>query len=76
MPDEDGYSLISKVRALPAERLARIPAIAVTAFARPEDRSQAIRAGFQAHVSKPVDPAQLIALVAGLSGRTLHRKKA
>ena len=76
MPDEDGYSLISKVRALPAERLARIPAIAVTAFARPEDRNQAIRAGFQAHVSKPVDPAELIALVAGLSGRTPRRKKA
>jgi CheY-like chemotaxis protein len=76
MPDEDGYSLIRKVRALPAERLARIPAIAVTAFARPEDRSRAIRAGFQAHVSKPIDPTELIALVAGLAGRTPCRRKA
>ncbi|HEX7154282.1 MAG TPA: PAS domain S-box protein [Thermoanaerobaculia bacterium] len=66
MPGEDGYSLIQKVRAGGN----RIPAVALTAYARPEDRLRAISAGFQAHVAKPADPAELIALVAGLAGRT------
>jgi CheY-like chemotaxis protein len=64
MPGEDGYSLIRRVRG--SERTARIPAVALTANARPEDRTQALLAGFQAHVSKPVDPTELATLLATL----------
>lgn len=70
LPGEDGYTLLSKVRAMEAERGARIPAAAVTAYAREEDRRQALLAGFQLHVPKPVNPAQLVAVVANLAGRT------
>ncbi len=63
LPDEDGYSLIRKIRCLPGEAGA-IPAIAVTAFARFEDRTRALHAGFQSHLSKPVRPAELLASVA------------
>jgi CheY-like chemotaxis protein len=52
MPEEDGYSLIRNVRVLPAERGGRVPAIALTAYARAEDRMEALRAGFQMHVPK------------------------
>jgi CheY-like chemotaxis protein len=65
MPNEDGYTLIGKVR----ETGNAIPAIALTAYARPEDRGRAVVAGFQAHVAKPADPAELVAVVAGLTGR-------
>jgi signal transduction histidine kinase len=65
MPTEDGYSLIAKVRALPGD-LARTPALALTALAREEDRDQALRAGFSAHVAKPVEPADLVRRVAAL----------
>jgi CheY-like chemotaxis protein/anti-sigma regulatory factor (Ser/Thr protein kinase) len=59
MPEEDGYSLIRKIRAFDAGRIASIPAAAVTAHARDEERQQAIEAGFHVHVAKPVEPAQL-----------------
>jgi signal transduction histidine kinase/CheY-like chemotaxis protein len=70
MPEEDGYALITKVRALPTEGGGRTPAAALTAYARAEDRLRALRAGFQVHLSKPVQPAELIAVVANLAGRT------
>ncbi len=68
MPHEDGYSLIQKIRALPDERGGGVPALALTAFARAEDRHRAILAGFQMHMAKPVDPFELVAAVAGLTG--------
>lgn len=69
MPEEDGYALIRKVRALDVHQGGRIPAVALTAYARAEDRTQALLAGFQQHISKPVDPAELAAVVASLTGR-------
>jgi PAS domain S-box-containing protein len=68
MPGEDGYALMRRVRALDPERNGDIPAVALTAYARGEDRIKAIRAGFHVHASKPVDPAELIAAVANLGG--------
>ncbi len=62
MPGEDGYSLIQKVRNLPLQ----IPAIALTAYAREEDRNSAISAGFQMHLTKPIEPTQLVAAIASL----------
>ncbi|HEV2911889.1 MAG TPA: PAS domain S-box protein [Pyrinomonadaceae bacterium] len=70
MPGEDGYSFIRKVRSLPAERGGRTPAAALTAYAREEDRMRALMAGYQLHVAKPVNPAELITVVASLAGRT------
>ncbi|MBN3872790.1 ATP-binding protein [Nostoc sp. JL33] len=70
MPQEDGYTLIKKVRALPTEEGGRIPAVALTAYARAEDRTQALLAGFQLHVPKPVNPGELAAVIANLTGRT------
>ncbi len=64
MPDEDGYTFIRKVRARGIERGGEIPAIALTAFARPEDQAAALAAGFQIHLSKPIDPARLVSSVA------------
>ena len=66
MAGEDGYALLKKVRALPAERGGATPAIALTGYANPQDRVDALRAGFQIHVSKPVTPAELAAAVASL----------
>ncbi|MCU0684139.1 MAG: ATP-binding protein [Polyangiaceae bacterium] len=66
MPGEDGYSLIRRVRALPAEEGGRVPAIALTAFTRAVDRARALTAGFRAHVTKPIDPAELTNLIASL----------
>jgi PAS domain S-box-containing protein len=68
MPGEDGYGLIHEVRALPPERGGRTPAIALTAYARAEDRIRTLLAGFQHHVAKPVEPAELIAMVRSLVG--------
>jgi CheY-like chemotaxis protein len=65
MPDEDGLSLLGRVRALGAMAGGDLPAVALTAYARPEDREKAMRAGFQLHVAKPIDPAELFTLVAG-----------
>jgi len=69
MPGEDGYALIRKVRQLPVEKGGRTPAAALTAFARTEDRTRALRAGYQAHIAKPVEAAELIALVASFTNR-------
>ncbi|HZS47888.1 MAG TPA: ATP-binding protein [Blastocatellia bacterium] len=63
MPDEDGYSLIRKVRQLDDNYAAQVPAIAVTAYAGEKDRKQLLRAGYQAHLSKPVEPSELVATV-------------
>ncbi|WP_275522412.1 GAF domain-containing protein [Kamptonema sp. UHCC 0994] len=68
MPGENGYQLIRKVRQLEAERGGYIPAIALTAYAREEDRRQAMQAGFQLHFPKPVEPALLAAVLANLAG--------
>ncbi|HEU0184156.1 MAG TPA: response regulator [Blastocatellia bacterium] len=67
MPDEDGYALIRKLRALRPERGGNIPAIALTGHARCEDRMRALAAGYQTHVSKPVDAAELIVVIANLN---------
>jgi PAS domain S-box-containing protein len=69
MPDADGFELLRRVRALGPHRGGRIPAIALTAFARSEDRTRALRAGFLVHVAKPVDPSELAATVASVAGR-------
>ena len=69
MPGEDGYSLIGKVRALPEGEGGQTPAVALTAYARAEDRMRALLAGYQVHVPKPVTPGDLAAVVAGLAGR-------
>ncbi len=69
MPDVDGYELLRRVRALGEARGGKLPAIALTAFARSEDRTRALRAGFLVHVSKPVEPSELIASVASVAGR-------
>ena len=68
MPGVDGYELIKKVRALPSEHGGKVPAIALTAYARAEDRLQALRAGYQMHVAKPVELTELVAIVATLAG--------
>jgi signal transduction histidine kinase/ActR/RegA family two-component response regulator len=70
MPEEDGYELIGKLRAAEAGHSVRIPAIALTAYARVEDRIRALNAGFQVHVPKPIEPVELLAVVASLTGRT------
>jgi signal transduction histidine kinase len=70
MPAEDGFELISKVRAMGPERGGEIPAIALTAYARDEDRARVLAAGFQRHVAKPVEPSNLAQAVASLARRT------
>jgi CheY-like chemotaxis protein len=68
MPEEDGYDLIRKIRAL-GGRGGQIPAIAVTAEARHEDRERALSAGYDLHVAKPIDPSRLTRAVAQLARR-------
>ena len=70
MPVEDGYGLIKRVRALPRESGGQTPALALTAYARTEDRVRALSAGYQVHLSKPVDRVELAAVVASLAERT------
>jgi PAS domain S-box-containing protein len=73
MPDMDGYELVRRLReALGAD--GAMPAVALTAFTRPEDRSRALACGFAAHVPKPVEPAELIATVASIAGREVNLK--
>jgi len=67
MPVEDGYGFIRQVRALPERDGGRVPAVALTAFARTEDRTAALRAGFRAHVPKPIDVGELLAVIASLA---------
>jgi PAS domain S-box-containing protein len=69
MPGEDGYALLSRVRALAAEDGGLVPAVALTAYARSDDRRRALAAGYQVHLSKPVDPDELISAVARMAGR-------
>jgi len=69
MPLEDGHSLIRRIRALPREQGGRTPAVALTAYARLEDRTKALRAGFNSHVAKPVEPSELLAVLASLTSR-------
>lgn len=69
MPDEDGYRMLRKVRQLPTQEGGNVPAIALTAFARSEDRRRAVLSGFQMDIAKPVEPSELIAMVASLAGR-------
>jgi PAS domain S-box-containing protein len=69
MPGEDGFELIRKVRRLPPELGGKIPAVALTAYARAEDRLRVLRSGYQMHVAKPVELAELAAIVANLVGR-------
>jgi signal transduction histidine kinase/ActR/RegA family two-component response regulator len=72
MPGEDGYSLIRRVRAMEPEQGGRIPAIALTAYSRTKDRVQALAAGFQIHLPKPVNAAELAHAIAGITGRFGH----
>jgi CheY-like chemotaxis protein len=65
MPDEDGYALMRRIR----DSGDGVPTVALTAYTRPEDRTRALRMGFSAHVGKPVDPRELLDLVAALAGR-------
>lgn len=69
MPDEDGYSFIGKVRSLPRDKGGDIPAAALSAYARDEDRMQALAAGYQMHIAKPIGASQLVTMVAKLAGR-------
>ncbi len=69
MPHEDGYSLIKRLRALPPASGGRTPAIALTAYARMEDRTRAMVAGFNMHIAKPIEPAELLITIANLTGR-------
>jgi CheY-like chemotaxis protein len=66
MPDFDGYQLIRKIRSMHSSDARNLPAIALTAYARADDRQRALLAGFQMHVSKPVEPRELIAGIASL----------
>jgi CheY-like chemotaxis protein len=69
MPGEDGYSFINKVRSLPREKGGETPAAALTAYARDVDRNQALAAGYQMHIAKPIGADQLVTLIAKLAGR-------
>lgn len=70
MPEKDGYEFIRTIRKLPSTEGGRTPAIALTAFARSEDRTRAMMAGYQVHLSKPVEAQELVATVGSLTGRT------
>jgi PAS domain S-box-containing protein len=70
MPGEDGYGLIRNVRSRDGDKPQRLPAVALTAYATVDDRVRLLSAGFQAHVTKPLDPAELVAVVASVAGIT------
>jgi CheY-like chemotaxis protein len=69
MPEMDGFEVIRRVRASIDPAIRNVPAAALTAFARSEDRTKALRTGFQMHLAKPVDPGELVASVATLARR-------
>jgi signal transduction histidine kinase/CheY-like chemotaxis protein len=71
MPNTDGFSFIEQVRRHPRPQVREVPAAALTAYARSEDRMKALRAGFQIHLAKPVDPAELVATIAALAKRVV-----
>jgi CheY-like chemotaxis protein len=70
MPDMDGFEFVARVRAADDPGIRDIPAAALTAFARAEDRTRALESGFEMHLAKPVDPGELVASVATLVRRT------
>ncbi len=70
MPDVDGYALIQQIRALPPEKGGQIPAIALTAYARAEDRQRALNSGYQRHVTKPIEPEQFLQAVVALASKS------
>jgi CheY-like chemotaxis protein len=74
LPEEDGFGFIKKLRSLPRDRGGSIPAAALTAYTRPEDRLRALQAGFQIHLAKPVDPSELVAAIATLAGTATPRR--
>jgi signal transduction histidine kinase len=69
MPDEDGYTFIRKVRGLDVSEAGKTPAVALTAYGRAEDRLRTLSAGYNMHLPKPVDPAELTTIIASLAGR-------
>lgn len=73
LPNEDGYSLIRKVRSMGPDRGGDVPAVALTGYAKTEDRTRALGAGFQMHVPKPVEPVELVMVIASLTGLTGKR---
>jgi PAS domain S-box-containing protein len=73
MPDFDGYELIRKIRSTHSAKIRNLPAIALTAYARADDRQRALLAGFQMHVSKPVEPRELVAGIASLLNLSASR---
>jgi CheY-like chemotaxis protein len=76
MPEEDGYALIKKLKQQAAIRARVVPAIALTAYATPDDRAQAMAAGFQAHLAKPIEPETLLSSIATAVGRRLGPPRA
>ena len=70
MPDEDGFSLLQRARRATLLRGQRLPALALTAYGRAEDRVRILAAGFNMHLAKPADPTELVLAVANLTGRT------
>ena len=72
MPVHDGYQLIEEVRALEVNQTKTIPAVAITAYAREEDRRRALAAGYQSYLPKPIEPRELIEIVAKLSMSRPH----
>jgi ATP-binding cassette subfamily B protein len=79
LPDMDGYSVISRIRSIEAGQgialVDRMPALALTGFAHPQDRTRALLAGFQMHLGKPVDPIELLAVVAAMLGPHTGRRR-
>jgi CheY-like chemotaxis protein len=74
MPEMDGFDFISRIRASSNPHVRKLPAAALTAFARSEDRTKALRSGFEMHLAKPVDPGELVASVATLVRRARSLK--
>lgn len=73
MPEKDGYQFIREVRESTPPSIHSVPAIALTAFARSEDRTRAMMAGYHVHIAKPIEPQELLATVGSLAGRTGNR---
>jgi PAS domain S-box-containing protein len=71
MPEEDGYTFIKKIRALKNAEVSKIPAVALTAYARTQDRLRALASGYQMHVAKPIEPMELVIVVASLVDREI-----
>lgn len=69
MPGEDGFTFIQRLRSIEEVQGSALPAVALSAYARSDDRTKAIRSGFQNHLAKHVEPAELLAVVSSLAGR-------